>query len=65
MATLLNDNKDRLKSFFKNKVRLYNIQGWANIAESFLAKKFGDIGTFGNIGHFRRDGNKIKFLVQE
>ena len=24
--------------------------GGANIAESFLAEKFGDIGTFGNMG---------------
>jgi hypothetical protein len=29
-------------------------RGGANIAESFLAKKFGDIGTFGDIRHFRK-----------
>ena len=29
-----------------------SIQG-GDIAESFLARKFGDIGTFGDIAHFR------------
>ena len=42
---------------FKNSRR-----GRGYIAGSFLAKKFGDIGTFGDIGHFRRYGNKNKFF---
>jgi hypothetical protein len=29
------------------------------------AYKFVDIGTFGDIGHFRRYGNKYKFFVQK
>jgi hypothetical protein len=34
----------------------------ANIAKSSFAKIFGGIGTFGNIGHFRRYGKKNKFF---
>ena len=35
--------------------------GGPNIAGSFLAKKIGNIGTFGDIGHFRRYGKKKLF----
>ena len=50
---------------FENSLRKSSCEvgtGGPNIAESFLAKKFGDIGTFGDIGHFRRYGNKNKFF---
>ena len=36
--------------------------GRPNIPESFLAQKFGDISTFGNIEHYRRYGNKNKYF---
>ena len=42
---------------FENSLRKSSCEvgtGGPNIAESFLAKKFGDIGTFGDIEHFRR-----------
>jgi hypothetical protein len=31
-------------------VKIAVFTGGGNIAESFLAKKFGDIGTFGDMG---------------
>ena len=36
-----------------------------NIAESFLAKNFGDIGKFGNIGTFGDMGTEINILFKK
>jgi hypothetical protein len=41
------------------KIGLIMLYRGGNIAESFFAKKFGNIGTFGNMG------TKINFFVQK